>query len=67
MSKAAALRGNLTCIPSYLNREGLRFSEDQAIALARIRIWGEEVKSYIKEIEAWRKKGGLVGFKIQSR
>ncbi|CAI7645809.1 unnamed protein product [Penicillium glandicola] len=67
LMRARALAGVMNCTPSYFNREGLIFSSHEALLAAQFSIWGEGIKSYVKEIEDWRQAGGLAGLDIQSR
>ncbi|KAJ5504998.1 hypothetical protein N7463_007872 [Penicillium fimorum] len=64
---ARALGGGFHCTPSYFNREGLQFEDHEVLQAAQFSIWGEGIKSYVKEIEDWRQTGGLAGLDIQSR
>ena len=57
----------MDCTPGYFNREGLQFDDCEAFLAAHFSIWGEGIKSYVKEIEDWRQKGDLAGLEIQSR
>ncbi|KAJ5375657.1 hypothetical protein N7517_007663 [Penicillium concentricum] len=66
LMRARALGGVLNCTPSYYNREGLQVEDHEALQVAQFSIWGEGIKSYVKEIENWRQMGGLVGLNIQS-
>ncbi|KAJ6150376.1 hypothetical protein N7471_001575 [Penicillium samsonianum] len=66
LMRARALGGVLNCTPGYFNREGLQFDDLEALWAAHFSIWGEGIKSYVKEIEDWRQTGGLVGLDIQS-
>ncbi|KAJ5822609.1 hypothetical protein N7447_004949 [Penicillium robsamsonii] len=67
LMRARALGGVLHCTPSYFNREGLQFEDHEAVQAAQFSIWGEGIKSYVKEIEDWRQTGGLAGLDIQPR
>jgi cation diffusion facilitator CzcD-associated flavoprotein CzcO len=66
LMRAKALGGVLKCTPGYFNREGLAMSEEEALIAARFSIWGEGIRSFVKEIEDWRQTG-LAGLDIQSR
>lgn len=67
LMRARALGGVLDCTPGYFNREGLQFDDREAFLAAHFSIWGEGIKSYVKEIEDWRQTGELAGLDIQSR
>lgn len=67
LMRAEALGRVLHCTPGYNNREGLQLDDREALVAAKSSIWGEGIKSYIKEIEDWRQMGGLVGLDVQSR
>ncbi|OQE34892.1 hypothetical protein PENCOP_c015G00937 [Penicillium coprophilum] len=67
LMRAQALGGILNCTPSYYNREGLQFKDHEALQAAQFSIWGEGIKSYVKEIEGWRQTGGLAGLDIRLR
>lgn len=67
LMRARALRGVMDCTPGYFNREGLQFDDGEALRAAQFSIWGEGIKSYVKEIEDWRQTGGLAGLDIQAR
>ncbi|KAJ5139414.1 uncharacterized protein N7515_004262 [Penicillium bovifimosum] len=66
LMRAPALGGILNCTPGYYNREGLALSEEVALLAARFSIWGEGIRSFVKEIEDWRQTG-LAGLDIQPR
>lgn len=67
ISRAGAFSGVASCTPSYFNQEGLRLNEDQASLAARFSIWGEGIRSFVKEIEDWRNKGQFIGLDISLR
>ncbi|KAG0160634.1 hypothetical protein PDIDSM_8164 [Penicillium digitatum] len=64
LMRARALGGMMNCTPGYLNGEGLQFDEGEALLAAHFSIWGEGIRSYVKEIEDWRQTGGLVGLDL---
>ncbi|KAJ5545559.1 hypothetical protein N7461_007863 [Penicillium sp. DV-2018c] len=66
LMRVPALGGILNCTPGYYNREGLVLGEEAALLAARSSIWGEGIRSFVKEIEDWR-QSGLAGLDIQSR
>ncbi|KAJ5471246.1 hypothetical protein N7530_008603 [Penicillium desertorum] len=67
LMRARALGVILNCTPGYFNREGVQFGDLEGLLAAQSGIWGEGIKSYVKEIEGWRRTGGLAGLDIQSR
>ncbi|OQE16326.1 hypothetical protein PENFLA_c028G07092 [Penicillium flavigenum] len=67
LMRVQALESILNCTPGYFNREELQFGNLEGSRAAQFSIWGEGIKSYVKEIGGWRWTGGLAGLDIQSR